>query len=136
MATGGDGIEATVNHEVLGSKTYFFKSGEDHEDDPGGTRGEDDDNLVDGGGNNIKILKQVRWSKTLVISNDANGREDLKSLAAYAASPIDGDWTFSHLNGTTSKGKGAPVGDLKAAGSAATISFKIAGGGELKKIEG
>lgn len=136
MATGGDAVEVTVNHSALGTKTFFAKSGEDHESDFGGYRSEDDDNMVDGGGEMIDIMKQVRWSQSIVISWDLNNREDLKFLVSLAASSAQGDWTFSFINGVTLKGKGKPVGDLKGAGSAATIALKVAGGGELKKIVG
>lgn len=136
MATGGDAVEVTVNHATLGTRTFFAKSGEDHESDNGGYRSEDDDNMVDGGGNMIDIMKQVRWSQSIVISWDQNNRKDLDFLVELAGDAAQGDWTFSFINGITKKGKGKPVGDLKGAGSAATIALKVAGGGKLKDIVG
>jgi hypothetical protein len=136
MATGGDMVEVTFNHPTKGTGVFFVKSAEDHESDLGGYRSEDDDNLVDGGGEMIDIMKRVRWKQSFVASWDANSREDLELAVSLAGDAALSDWTFSFINGTVYKGKGKPVGDLKGAGSSATFPLMIAGGGELKKISG
>lgn len=132
----GDIREITYNHPTLGSGTYFPKAGEQSSFDPGGFRGEDDAQMVDGGGRNMKKLTQNRWSAEAVVSWDANVTNELDTLKKLAADPVDGDYTISLVNGTVWGGKGSPVGDVKGDVSSGTIALKLAGGGELKKIVG
>jgi hypothetical protein len=136
MAVGGDIIEITFNHPTLGNGTIFPKSNEDGTFDLGGFRSNDDDNMIDGGGNMIDQINRSRWSLETVVSWDMNLRTDLEKVVAIAGSPVQADWTFSHINGTVYGGKGKPVGDLKGNSNSATFSLKIAGGGILKKIVG
>jgi hypothetical protein len=133
-AVGGDFIEITYNHPTLGSGTFFPKAAEDSTLDLGGIRGEDDANMVDGGGNNIKQLTRNRWRFEGTISNDMNIREDAEVITALAGSPVDAEWTFSHINGTVYIGTGSPVGDVQPSGQSATLEIIISGGGVMKKI--
>lgn len=136
MAVGGDLIEITYNHPTLGSGVIFPKASEDSTFDLGGFRANDDANMIDGGGNMIDQLNRVRWSMESTIAWDMNSRTELEKLTALSASPVQADWTFSHINGTVYGGKGKPVGDMQGNGNAATFSLKISGGGVLKKIVG
>lgn len=136
MAVGGDLIEFTYNHPSAGSGTLFAKAGEDSEFDLGGYESEDDDNGIDGGGNMIDIMKQTRWKISGTVSWDMNSKTELEKLVAMESSPVLGDWTVRHINGTVYAGKGKPVGDLKGKASSATIELMISGGGRLKKIVG
>lgn len=133
-SVGGDFIEITYNHPTLGSGTFFPKSGEESTLDLGGFRGEDDANMVDGGGNNIKQLSQVRWRFEGTIANDMNTREEAETVTALAGSPVDAEWTFTHINGTVYIGTGSPVGDVQPSGQSATMAIIISGGGKMKKI--
>ena len=134
MAVGGDLIEITWNHSVLGSGTIFPKAAEDSTFDEGGFRGADDANMIDGSGATIKQLNRVRWSVESTVSWDMVSREDLKKITAMAGSPIDAEWTFSHISGAIFKGLGSPVGDLQGNANAATFTLKVSGGGVLTKI--
>jgi hypothetical protein len=136
MAVGGDIIEITYNHPTLGSGIWFPKAGEDSTFDPGGFRGADDANQVDGSGKKIRQLNRVGWFFEGTISWDANIANELDQAKALAGDPVEGDWTITSVNRTVWKGKGAPVGDIQGNGNSATISIKISGGGELKKISG
>lgn len=136
MAVGGDIIEVTYNHPILGSGTLFPKAAEDSTFDPGGFRSADDASMIDGGGNIIDQINQVRWSVEVPISWDANNANELQKLADMSASPVQGEWTFTHINGTVFGGTGKPVGDIQGNGNAATITLKVSGGGKLKKITG
>ena len=134
MATGGDVIEATYNHPDLGTGTFFFKSNEDNNFDLGGYRSSDDTNMLDGGGNMIDIINQVRWKFEGTISWDMNITNELDLIVGLAGSPKTSDWTFSHSNGTTWGANGKPVGDYSGAGNSAGFPIIISGGGKLKKI--
>lgn len=135
-AVGGDILEITYNHPTLGSGSWKPKAAEDSTFDPGGFRGNDDDNQVDGGGNSIRQLNQVRWSFEGTVAWDGNSTNELEQAEQLAAHPVEADWTFTSINGTVWGGKGSPVGDIKGAGNSATMEIKIAGGGKLKKIVG
>jgi hypothetical protein len=134
MAVGGDILEITYNHPSLGSGVLFAKANEDSTFDEGGFRSNDDESMVDGGGNMIDQINRVRWSFESTISWDMNNREELAKLVAMAGSPAPADWTITHINGSVFSGKGKPVGDLKANGNQATMPLKLSGGGILKKI--
>jgi hypothetical protein len=135
-AIGGDILEVTYNHPTLGSGTFFPKAGEDSTFDPGGFRGDDDANGIDGGGRAIRKLNRARWSFEVMIANDMNTANDLKKIADLAASPVEADWTVAHVNGSVWRGNGNPVGDVNANGNAGTMNLKVSGGGTMKKISG
>lgn len=136
MAVGGDITEITYNHPTIGSGVVFPKSAEDNTFDKGGFRSNDDANMIAGNGEMIDQLNQVRWSVETTIAWDMNSRDDLEKLTLLAASPVQADWTFTHINGTVHGATGKPVGDLSGNGNAATFSLKVSGGGKLKKIVG
>lgn len=134
-AVGGDIIEVTYNHPTLGTGTLFPKSNEDSTYDVGGFRSNDDANMVDGGGNFIDQLNRQRWSFELVVAWDKDLSPDtLTAISNLSESPELAEWTFTHINGTVYGGTGKPVGDIQGSGNAATISFKVAGGGKLTTI--
>lgn len=133
-AVGGDILEMTFNHPRLGTGTFFPKANEDSTFDLGGFRGDDDANLVDGGGANIKKLNRARWYAEVVVAADQNVSQDLEKLSDMAADPVDATWTITHVNGAVYQGLGSPVGDVQWNGNAATVNVKIAGGAKLKKI--
>lgn len=136
MAVGGDIIEVTYNHPTLGTGTFYPKSGEDSTFDTGGFRSNDDANMIDGGGNMIDQMNQVRPFFEVTIANDQNTREDAVKIAALAASPVLADWTISVINGTVWGMKGKPVGDIQPNVNQATMTLKVSGGGKMKKIGG
>lgn len=135
-ATGGDILEITYNHPTLGSGIWFPKAAEDSTFDPGGFRGADDANMVDGSGKAIRQLNRVRWSFEGTVSWDGNVANELNQAKALAGDPVEADWTVTSINGTVWKGKGAPVGDIQGNGNTATMAIKIGGGADLKKISG
>jgi hypothetical protein len=134
MAVGGDIIEITYNHPTLGSGVIFPKASEDSTYDLGGFRSNDDASMIDGGGNMIDQLNRVRWSFEVAVAWDMNNRSDLDKLTELSGSPVQSEWTFSHINGTVYGGTGKPVGDMQGNGNAATFTLKVSGGGKLKKI--
>lgn len=133
-AIGGDILEVTFNHPQIGSGVLLPKANEESTLDLGGFRGDDDANLVDGGGNNIKKLNRNRWYFEVVLAGDMNTSKDLEKLAQLAAHPEDATWTISHMNGSVYQGLGSPVGDVQQNMNNATINLKCAGGGVMKKI--
>lgn len=133
-STGGDLLEIKINHPVLGALTLFAKANEDGQFDLGGFRNNDDANMVDGSGANIKQLNRVRWKIETTVAWDMNTREDLTKLVAIAGSPLDSDCIISHINGTVWKGLGAPVGDVSGNSNNATFPLVLSGGGQLVKI--
>jgi hypothetical protein len=136
MAVGGDLIEITFNHPTIGSGVIYPKSAEDNTFDTGGFRSNDDANMVTGSGEMIDQMNRARWSLETTVAWDMNTRNDLEKMSELAESPVQADWTITHVNGTVWGGKGKPVGDQQGNGNAATFSLKISGGGKLKKIVG
>lgn len=138
--TGGDITEISFNHPTLGSGTFFPKANEDDTYDLGGFRSDDDQDMVAGNGDMIDKINRKRWFVEATIagnlnsSNNSNASSDLELLRLLASSPVLGDWAISHISGTVWKGKGKPVGDIQENVNAATIGFKVSGGGLLKKI--
>ncbi len=134
MAVGGDVVEITYNHPTIGSGVFYPKAAEDNTFDTGGFRSADDANMIDGAGNIIDQMNRTRWSFEGTISWDMNVKEEVEQLVALASSPIQADWTFTHINGVVYAGKGKPVGDLKGDGNKAVTKIKISGGGILKEL--
>jgi hypothetical protein len=136
MPVGGDITEIRYSHPVLGSGVWNPKSNEDSTFDPGGFRGNDDANMIDGGGKTIRQLNRVRWSFEGTISWDMNLSNELEQAKKLAAHPVEAEWTISSINGSVWRGTGAPVGDIQANGNQSTMAIKLSGGKELKKILG
>lgn len=134
MATGGDIIEITYNHPVIGSGVFYPKSSEDSTFDTGGFRSNDDDKSIDGAGNMIDQITRGRWSFAGTISWDANVAQELEQLVALCTSPVLGTYTFTSINGTVYQGLGKPVGDIKGNGNTAQASVKFAGSGQMQQI--
>lgn len=133
MPTGGDLIEITYNHPTVGSGVIFAKASEDNTFDLGGFNSSDDQNMIDGGGNMIDQMNRKRWKVSVLVSNDMNTRTELEKIEAIVASPLQADWTFSHVNGTIYAGTGKPVGDKELNVNQSTVPLTISGGGKLKK---
>ena len=133
-AIGGDILEITFNHPTLGSGTIYPKSGEDSTIYLGGFRSADDVNNIDGSGQMIDIMNRARWGVETVVAWDNNIALEYEKVVALAESPVQADWTVTHISGTVWGGKGKPVGDLKGAGNGGTFPLKISGGSKLKKI--
>lgn len=134
-ATGGDILEITCNHPTQGTVTFYPKSNEDSTFDPGGFRGVDDANMVDGAGRLIRQMNRVRAMFEVTIAKDDNTEETMEVLAAIAASPADAVWTVTHINGSVWKINGAPVGDIQGNMNQGTMTLKVAGS-VLEKTQG
>ncbi len=134
MAVGGDITEITFNHPTIGSGVFYPKAAEDNTFNVGGFRSADDQNMIDGAGNMIDKMNRERWSFEGSISWDMNVAAEIEKLVALASSPVQADWTFTHINGIIYAGKGKPVGDIKGNGNNANIPIKISGGSILKQI--
>lgn len=130
---GGDFTEITYNHPTLGSGIVFPKAAEDSTLNTGGFSEEDDNQMIDGGANMITKLNRKRWSFETVVAWDMDSKT-LENIEAMAASPVQADWTFSHISGKVYAGTGKPVGDIEGNGNAATFTLKVAGGGKMKQI--
>jgi len=136
MPTGGDILEITYNHPTLGSGVIFAKSNEDSTFDTGGYRSADDANMVDGGGNMIDQMNQVRWKFGCTASWDQNTNNELDVISELAGNALQAEYTISVINGTVWGGTGKPVGDYEANANQSTFALLLSGGGKLKKISG
>lgn len=134
MFTGGDILEISYKHPTLGSGTWNPKSSEDGTLDPGGSRSNDDANMITGNGQMIDQINRVRWSFEGVVAWDQAVSDELEQARKLAASPVLSDWTITHANGTIWGGKGKPVGDIKGNTNTTQMSIKLSGGGILTKI--
>jgi hypothetical protein len=132
---GGDIIEITYNHPVLGSGTIFCKSAEDGTIDFGGFRSADDDNMITGSGKLIDQINRVRASfESPPIAWDMTDKNELLQLSKMSESPVLADWTITSISGAVFGGKGKPVGDIKGNTNTAQIPLKLAFEGRLEKI--
>lgn len=136
MATGGDILEITFNHQSLGMLVLFVKSAEDSTFDLGGFRSTDDANMIAGNGIMIDQINRVRPSIEVTGVWDMNEADELSRLGQYAGHPVKSKISISHVNGTVWGLEGKPVGDLQGNGNASTMTLKLAGSKEIKKIVG
>ena len=91
MPGGGDVIEMTYNHAILGSGSIFLKSNEDGTSDDGGFRSNDDANSITGDGQMIDQINRVRASfEAPPIAWDIIGKNEIDILSKMAASPVFG----------------------------------------------
>lgn len=134
MFTGGDLLEISYKHPVIGEGTWFPKSNEDGTADFGGYRSNDDANMITGDGQMIDQMNRVRWSFEGTVAWDTATNDELNQARLLASSPVLADWTVTHINGTVWGGKGKPVGDIQGNTNTAQMSIKISGGGQLTKI--
>ena len=135
MAVHGDIREITVNHPVLGSRSFFPKANEGNTYDQGGVRNSDDAANIAGNGDLIISKSQFSGMLEALIENDMNIREDADFVNQLAASPVQGVYTFSVVNGAVWKGRGVPVGDIQPDIMAGTFTLKLAVG-RFSKIIG
>lgn len=130
----GDIIEVTVNHPTLGAKTFRVKSAEDSTYDIGGQRSADEANGIDGTGGMIDTMNRVRpFFEVMAVWDMVIGKE-LEFAQQLQSSPVLGDWTITHINGSVHGLTGKPVGDLNGNGNAGTFTLKVAGQGTMKQI--
>ncbi len=129
---GGDLKEGTVNHPVEGSVVFQFKASEDNTYDLGGQRTTEVN--VTGNGTSMRKINAVPWVVSGLIAWDMLTELDLQKLCRMAASTLEGDYTFTSVNGSVYGGKGCPSGDLVGNVNNTTIPTTFSGGGELKKI--
>lgn len=129
----GDIIEITCNHSDLGVFVFSPKSAEDTTYNLGGFTSQDDDSLVTGNGKMIDVINRERPSFEAVIAWDMNGLDELSQVKKLQKSPVLGDWTITHINGTVHGFKAKPVGKHEGNGNAGTFTLKVAGEGEMEK---
>jgi len=132
---GGDTIDVTYNHSVVGTGSFKCKAGEDATIDLGGFRSADEANMVTGDGQLIDQMTRTRGSIELPpVAWDMQTKNELEKLVKMAESPILGDWTITNISGAIFGGKGKPVGDLQGNANTAQITVKLAFEGKLRKI--
>lgn len=132
-AVGGDITEVKFNHPTVGTGQFFAIANQGNTIDTGGIRTADDAASIDSSGEPVWMMNRVRAHFEILISNDMNNREDILKLVQLASSPVEADWTVSHINGSVWTGKGKPVGDIAPDLNAATVTLKVAAG-SFKKI--
>jgi hypothetical protein len=132
---GGDILEITYNHPIVGSGSLFLKANEDGTLDTGGYRSTDDQNMVTGDGQFIDQMNRVRgFFETPPIAWDMVDKDELDILTRLAESPVRGDITITSISGAIWGGKGKPVGDIQGNTNQATIGLKIAFDGRVQRL--
>jgi hypothetical protein len=61
-------------------------------------------------------------------------QQEVQKLVRMAASTVEGDWTFTDINGSVYQGKGSPMGDIVGNVNQGSVPTTISGGGILTKI--
>ena len=131
---GGDIIEITYQHPVVGSGTLFCKGSEDGTLDPGGYRSADDAAMITGDGVKIRQINRAAWSfECPPIAWDMTDKDELAKLSALAGSPVEANWTITSISGAIWAGKGNPVGDIQGNTNTSQIPLKLSGSGILEK---
>lgn len=131
---GGDVLEVTCTHPILGSFRFSPKAAEAFNVDKGGIRTNDDMSSVTGQGTGIYIMNRNRWSFDGPVAVDMVSDNEFSGLSALAASPVEGTWTIAMISGAIYKGLGKPVGELKFDSNTASMPMKIQGSGQLELI--
>ena len=135
--TGGDIIEVTFNHPVLGAGSFNPKANEDSTFDPGGFRNESDQDSVQGNGFAIYKKTRKRPMFEVLCAVDMNGNDEVNTiLNALHEADQEAEWTFSHANGTVYSLTGKPAGDNQWNGNSSTFTLRVEGSGKLNKITG
>jgi hypothetical protein len=130
----GDIIEVTCNHPTLGAFIFSPKGSESSNFDLGGFTANDDKAMIAGNGKSIRQMNRKRWSFEVPVVWDMNNTLELESAQSLQSDPVEGQWTFTHINGTVYSGTGAPVGDLIGDGNAGTFTLKVSGSGTMQQI--
>jgi len=125
MAVHGDITEINFTHPEIGSGTLFPKANEESTIDLGGFRTNDDSNQITGNGTLILQKNRTVGFVECVIENDNNLREDLDKISQLTASPLQTNWTWTHISGAIYSGDGVPVGDIQAGLNAGTFTLKV-----------
>lgn len=131
---GGDTLEVTVSHPVIGTVVFQAKSAEDNTFDFGGLRVADEDNGVTGSGVMIASMSRQRWKVPVLIAADMNVDLDVESANLIAKSTQESTISISNTNGSVYKGKGRIVGTIVLNTLKSTCPLTFAGGGDLEKI--
>lgn len=131
---GGDLVEITCNHPILGNFTFATKSNESYTLDPGGKRSNDDTASVTGNGQMIDQINIKRWVFEGPIMADFSSGNEIDNLPKLAESPQQATWTFEHTSGIVWKGKGKFVGDIQVDLNTCQLTAKISGGGKLESL--
>jgi len=132
---GGDILEITYNHSIIGSGSLFLKSNEDGTLDLGGYRSNDDANMITG---DLQMIDQINATRgayeTPPVAWDMVDNDELKKISLMSESPVLADWTITSISGAIWGGKGKPVGDIQGNTNAATIGLKIAFSGRVRRL--
>lgn len=123
---GGDIVEISYKHAIIGSGVWFPKSGEDGTLDKGGLRKTDDANMKTASGVPIWQMNNVMGGFETVVGWDMSVSDELSQAEKLAASPVETDFTITHINGTIFGGRGSVVGDIQGNTNTAQMSVKIA----------
>lgn len=131
---GGNITELIIDHEDVGTVVLKIKASEDNTYDLGGIRGNDDQSMITGSGESIRSLNQSQWRVKVTVAWDMNTALEMQKIIQLAGSTKEGTCTVSHINNSTYRGQGSPVGALEANVNNATFSLTIGGGGTLSKL--
>lgn len=135
MPRGGDLLEITCNHPILGDFRFDPKGSEDTEVDFGGYMKQDADDSVTGAGTDIVIMNRKRWSVVSPPLAWEQNPDTLQTLQSIQSNPEPATFTFTFIDGSVYKGTGHIYGDVKGNKNAATVNpLKFAGGGQLEDI--
>jgi len=131
MIISGDVKKITYNHPLLGSFTFFGKSGEDANHMKGGLKANDDDGNI---GSNLERIHQLNaypWSFETTILAKPGAFDYLQSATQ---STEEGTLTVEYMDATVRTGTGNPVGDIQENKQAGTIAIKFVGSGTFEQI--
>ena len=136
MPGGGDTLEITGNDPVLGSVTFYCKSGEDTTVNVGGRLTDDSDTQIDTGGNLIVSQRVIPWTVKVTGAMDMMNpqRQEMEKLHSFTATGNSQDWTFNFINGSIYSGNGKIVGAIEGSVKDCTISITFMGGGTLAQL--
>jgi len=131
MSSSGDITEVKIIHEVVGSRIFQVKGGEDVTFDLGGYTGE---RMVTGIGGGHKSLVAKAWMVENAVLETVPGDGGVEFLQDISNSTLDATIEISHINGTVYKGKGSIEGDIKQGNKEGFTTVTFSGNQKLEKI--
>jgi hypothetical protein len=132
---GGDILEITYNHPVIGIGCLKVKADEDATIVRGGFRTSDDEKMITAQGEFIVIQSRKPWKYTSgPVAWDVTEKDEQDKLNQLSESTVPATWTIQHVSGAIFKGTGHVVGDTEGKFKDATVSLVLMGGGKLEKI--
>ncbi len=127
----GDTLELSINHSIVGNRTFPIQADQGITLDPGGYSGERQTN-----GNLSGHKKQTAkpWMLEGLQAEVNMANQDLEYLQSVSNSPEDAVFTWQHVDGYIYKMTGSIEGEVKYDSNTGYLPLALSGNGTAKKL--